>query len=74
MSKKTTTTKSPPRQQPVAPPAPLLTLITAAEITSTSTKWLRQQIKAGRLLHHRLGAAIRISPEDLDQVLTSLRH
>ena len=51
----------------------LLTVEHAAELTQASSKWIRLQIKAGKLRAHRLGRAIRIAPEDFEQFLRSIR-
>ncbi len=65
-------TTKPSKAHPL--PQKLLTISEIAELVQASEKWARQQIAAGKLRAHRLGRAIRISPEDLDLFLKSIRR
>ena len=60
--------------KPTALPQKLLTIPEVADLIQASEKWVRQQITAGSLRSHRLGRAIRVSPEDLDLFLKSIRR
>jgi excisionase family DNA binding protein len=52
---------------------PLLTVEDAARLTQTSTKWIRNQIRLGKLRIIRFGRAIRITREDLEAFIKSHR-
>ena len=60
--------------KPSPVPQKLLTIPEVADLIQASDKWVRQQIAASKLRAHRLGRCIRISPEDLDLFLKSIRY
>ena len=60
--------------KPTPAPQKLLTIPEIADLIQASEKWVRQQIAAGKLRAHRLGRAIRVSAEDLDLFLKSIRR
>ncbi len=52
----------------------LLTINETARIEHVSPRTVRRQIESGDLRHHRIGRAVRISPEDLASFLNRLKR